>query len=226
MTELLDCELAGTGVKMNLQVKRNIPSIIALLLIFSLSTAAAADFTGNCDARVITRAECTSWLEQTLTTLGCSNSNKDTRCFNHPWGSDFTKSWICTTPSQDCLLPSQNKCPDGTYRTFLNGIDVCKKSKQTPHGFRGECEHENTSHSAEVKNCSESAEVCAKIGGTPENCFAPTENPSSLAVSCHFPDITLPIQGPRCDEIRSKCDLINTEKGAKGRLLSCLAKPE
>jgi hypothetical protein len=189
---------------------------LALLLLALPSLA--AEITMNCDSRVINEKACVALLQDSLKTVGCSSTK--IHCQLHPWGSDFIKSWICSDQATDCTSSLQGACPSKTTRIFNGAIDVCAPTK--PASFYGVCKHEHAEHSIAVKNCGDGAENCAKFGGTPSNCTQAEGLSDSWAVSCSFPSLEVAENGSSCAELKSKCELVNTDKGVKGSLLSCL----
>jgi hypothetical protein len=204
-------------VRNNLKTKLSLGT--SLLFLGLCPSAFAAELVANCDSRVITEKTCVTYLEGGLKSLGCAI--QDVKCVLKPWGSDFTKSWICTTHSENCEAFAQTACPSGTYRTLVEGFDVCKKTVTMPTSFQGQCDHENFNHSMTVKSCDQGVEECAKFGGTPDKCINAPGHGDEWALSCRFPSIKTVSQGSSCEELRSKCQLVNSKIGAKGHLISC-----
>jgi hypothetical protein len=187
------------------------------LLLLSLPSF-AAEITLNCDSRAINEKACITLLQDSLKTVGCSSTQ--IRCLLHPWGSDFIKSWICSDQATDCTAALQGFCPSGKTHIYNENIDVCVPTKAT--SFYGVCKHEHAAHSLSIKSCGDGAETCAKFGGTPSKCTQVEGLSDPWAVSCEFPSLEVTETAASCAELKSKCDLINTDKGVKGSLLSCL----
>jgi hypothetical protein len=201
------------------------PYVLVSLTLFSATFSATA-FSGeiamNCDSRVANEKTCISLLQDSLKSLGCAESG--IRCQLRPWGSDFVKSWICTTQSSNCSPTLQAACPSGSFHTFSDASDVCLESKKTPTSFKGTCKHEQADHSITVKNCSEAPAACAAFGGTSVKCTQPAGYSNQWQASCGFPTLQITETGTSCAELKSKCELINTDKGVKGTLTDCLIK--
>jgi hypothetical protein len=193
-----------------------------VLLLFALRAfpAFSGEITVNCDSRVINEKACVALFQDSLKTVGCQAS--EPHCLLHPWGSDFIKSWICSIQSNDCSTATKNTCPAGSTHVFDEALSVCVQSKIPPSSFHGVCRHEHAAHSITVKNCEDAPATCAKFGGTPLKCSAAEGFSDQFEVSCGFPSLQTPETGTSCSELQSRCDLINTDKGVKGSLLSCL----
>jgi hypothetical protein len=188
------------------------------LLLLSLP-AFAGEIAINCDSRVINEKACVAQLQDALKTVSCQTSG--IHCLLHPWGSDFIKSWICSTESSDCSTALQASCPIGSTRMFNEVIDVCSQTRMD--AFHGVCKHEHAAHSITVKNCGDAPATCAKFGGAPQQCVQIDGSADQWAASCVFPSLELAEIGPSCAELKSKCELVNSDKGVKGILLSCLS---
>jgi hypothetical protein len=185
------------------------------LALFLLAIPAfAGEITINCDSRVI----CTTQLQDSLKAVGCSSTK--THCLLHPWGSDFIKSWICSSESSDCSPALQDSCPIGSTHMFNEVLSVCSQTRL--EAFHGVCRHEHASHSLSVKNCGESQAACAKFGGSLLSCTPSRSALDQSEISCGFPSLEIPEIGHSCAELKSKCELINSREGVKGSLLSCL----
>jgi hypothetical protein len=196
-----------------------IPRHLALLILTLPLTAFSAEITVNCDSRVINQKTCTTLLQDSLKTVGCTSSG--VHCILHPWGSDFIKSWICSSQSNNCSLSLQTACPAGSTHTFNEVVDVCADSKTQPVSVHGVCGHEHAEHSIAVKTCTDGPATCAKFGGFPAKCSQPEGHSDQWEVSCGFPSLQVTETGTSCSELQAKCELTNTEKGVKSRLLNC-----
>jgi hypothetical protein len=214
-------------------------------------SAQAAELSISCDTGGVQRNDCTDLLKKSALSLGCSI--KDVSCKTHPWGSDFTKSWICSGQSVNCQEVPPAGCPTGTLSVFKDGWTVCLKSSAKTVEFRGECRHQQASHSFLMNNCDRNQFSCVEFGGTPDtlsvkcktnvlgssqmvsaapDCDAVKDQCTKLggevfgswSLSCNFRDVIVPIQGASCDDLRERCERENSEKGAESKLLSCLPR--
>ena len=222
--------------------------VYLLLLTCAVGTARAAEINGTCNDHIASSGQCVDWMARSLKTLGCSMTNPT--CARHVWGSDFSKSWICTTQSSNCGLFPEAGCAAGTTHVFKDGWNLCKSSELTPLKFVGECRHQNAMHGIRIKTCDEGAATCAAFGGNPKSFSADCskgvlsqatrvgEVPrcedvkskcssmggtilGELYVACSFRIMTVTLRGDSCEALRKHCEEGNSPEGANGLLESC-----
>jgi len=183
-----------------------------------VSSARAGAITGSCDDRSANKGECAAWVQENLEVLGCFP--RGMRCVWHPWGSDFTKSWNCTTQSTNCEVATGPSCPTGTVRLFRDGWVVCRKG--APSAFRGECVHKNANHFVVASSCDEAKKNCLPLGGVPARSCE--KQGGDWAAECDFREMRLLLRhGSSCEELRDRCERSNSPKGPNGTLTRCLA---
>ena len=219
-------------------------------LLGGLSAAQAGELTLSCDSGGVKRTDCIDLLKQSVSTLGCTI--QDISCKTHPWGSDFIKSWICSGQSNNCQNVPRTGCPAGTISTFKGDWEVCLKTSAKVESFHGECRHQQASHPVLMKTCSDDQFSCVNFGGTPEtlsvkcrvgalgaaqllsgtpNCEALKDQCTKQGgevfgtwnLMCGFRDVTIPVTGSSCDDLRESCQRENSEKGTESKLLSCIS---
>jgi hypothetical protein len=222
---------------------------LAAFLFLGTYSSLAGEIVGNCDSRSASRSDCITWVETHLTAVGCKVSG--TRCVLHPWGSDFVKSWICTSTTSNCEAAERGACPSGLIHEFKDDWEVCRKFAKAPSSFHGECRRQNAKHWFDLKECDPKSFPCTHFGGVTESlrvrcgkgvlssplsltdkpdCSLLTQRCAQVkgtldqwSVSCRFRDMVLPFSGKDCTSIRARCERENSEKGPVGRLISCMA---
>ena len=176
--------------------------LLGFILIVFPNSPHAGEFVANCDNGAADRDKCLEWAQKSLKALGCSvaPTTAPQACRVHPWGSDFTKSWLCSVASSDCdpIAHGGSACLEGRVHLFKDQWDVCKKIAAKTQ-FEGVCRQEAATHTSVVTSCPESISICGKLGGERE----------SLSVLCERNALREPlnIQGEPygCAEVAKRC---------------------
>ena len=192
--------------------------VAAILCTAFITSIQAAELTVSCETGGVRRSDCNDLLKRSALSLGCSI--QDISCKNHPWGSDFTKSWICSGQSSNCQELPQSGCPDGTHSATKDGWTICLKPSPKVEGkienktevktemkaeaFHGECRHQQASHSIIMVKCDPDQFSCVNFGGTAEG----------LSVKCKTNALGAAQEvtaGPDCGAAKDQCTKLGGE---------------